>query len=552
MMTEGVHLTNLDSLVKDPKCVEDLRDLVNENIDKYSKQINSENFSQILEIMLQIEKRCRQAFDGDSLCILAEKIIIWSEKYGSLDTSLEYLQLLCKKRGQLKKVISHIIHIYMKWLIDCEDIEIEWFESNNHGELNIFARSNEHSPLISTEDCIKVITALNEITKGKIYLELEAARLMIILSRIKESQNKVKEASNILEDITIETIGNMKIKEKYQYILEQMRLALLCKDFVRLQIFAKKINTKVLDNYNDLKLIYHQYLIYLWLYEQEPYEIAQCYANLLDSLITSPSSDNLDIFSSIPNHIKIFSYPKLDISLCIEGFIFYMVLVPCSEIKDNELARFKKKYIKYIQQKIPYCEYFIDDYLNKEVLFFENTKFFTYPIPSYFEQHIKKSDIFVRDSNIEYIRMDCLDNRNMLVPKMYYQNHKRCKINLCIASDRLKLFLHRIQQRNLCIFSRYYRTITFERIQELINIDEIDLQIEINDLIERKLFSAKINQPERYIHFNYSDNSNSTFVFNKYHSNIKDILNKLDLVNDLISSDQMIHQFRIKRDTTHA
>ena len=40
----------------------------------------------------------------------------------------------------------------------------------------------------------------------------------------------------------------MEKKEKVEFILEQMRLCLAKKDFVRTQIISKKINTKYFDD----------------------------------------------------------------------------------------------------------------------------------------------------------------------------------------------------------------------------------------------------------------------------------------------------------------
>jgi len=42
----------------------------------------------------------------------------------------------------------------------------------------------------------------------------------------------------------------MEKKEKVEFILEQMRLCLAKKDFVRTQIISKKINTKYFEEVN--------------------------------------------------------------------------------------------------------------------------------------------------------------------------------------------------------------------------------------------------------------------------------------------------------------
>ena len=48
--------------------------------------------------------------------------------------------------------------------------------------------------------------------------------------------------------IQVETFGSMEKKEKVEFILEQMRLCLAKKDYIRTQIISKKINTKFFED----------------------------------------------------------------------------------------------------------------------------------------------------------------------------------------------------------------------------------------------------------------------------------------------------------------
>lgn len=103
--------------------------------------------------------------------------------------------------------------------------------------------------------------------------------------------------------------------------------------------------------------------------------------------------------------------------------------------------------------------------------------------------------------------------------------------------------MQRIQERNISIISCYYKTISFQRVQDLLNLDGQELQLVVNHLVERGIFSAKINQPAGIITFTSNNNNGQ---FNKFHNNVGEILNKLDLLKDLISNDMMIHQFNSK------
>lgn len=48
--------------------------------------------------------------------------------------------------------------------------------------------------------------------------------------------------------LQVETFGSMEKREKVEFILEQMRLCLAKKDYIRTSIISKKINTKFFDN----------------------------------------------------------------------------------------------------------------------------------------------------------------------------------------------------------------------------------------------------------------------------------------------------------------
>jgi 26S proteasome regulatory subunit N5 len=70
----------------------------------------------------------------------------------------------------------------------------------------------------------------------------------MILAKIRESQGKIKEAADIMQEVQVETYGAMEKREKTEFILEQVRLCLDSGDFIRAQIISRKINTKILND----------------------------------------------------------------------------------------------------------------------------------------------------------------------------------------------------------------------------------------------------------------------------------------------------------------
>ena len=73
---------------------------------------------------------------------------------------------------------------------------------------------------------VELIKKLRTITEGKIYVEVERARLTKTLADIYESEGKINEAADMLQEVAVETYGAMDPREKIEFILEQMRLCL--------------------------------------------------------------------------------------------------------------------------------------------------------------------------------------------------------------------------------------------------------------------------------------------------------------------------------------
>merc|ERR1711978_290760 len=98
-----------------------------------------------------------------------------------------------------------------------------------------------------------------------IYVENERARLTHRLAKIHEKDDNVAEAAKIMQELQVETYGSMERKEKVELILEQMRLCLATKDYIRAQIISKKISTRFFENteHQQLRLTFYRYMIEL-------------------------------------------------------------------------------------------------------------------------------------------------------------------------------------------------------------------------------------------------------------------------------------------------
>ena len=139
---------------------------------------------------------------------------------------------------------------------------------------------------LSSKDVeVELINTLRTVTEGKIYVEVERARLTHRLAKMKvnkyfqfsrsidltnffpiffqEAEGNVSEAAKIMQELQVETYGSMERREKVELILEQMRLCLATKDYIRAQIISKKISVRFFENteHHQLKLKFYRYMI---------------------------------------------------------------------------------------------------------------------------------------------------------------------------------------------------------------------------------------------------------------------------------------------------
>jgi len=87
--------------------------------------------------------------------------------------------------------------------------------------------------LPTRSDKYKMLEALREASEGKMFLEREYSQATKTLCEYLEQDGKAEEGTKIIQEIQIETYGSLEVAEKVEFILYQMKLVLMRKDFVR-------------------------------------------------------------------------------------------------------------------------------------------------------------------------------------------------------------------------------------------------------------------------------------------------------------------------------
>ena len=92
-----------------------------------------------------------------------------------------------------------------------------------------------------------------------------------------EADGDIDKASEILQEVQIETVGSMDVREKAVFLLDQVRLCLLTKDYIRVELISNKVNEDSFkeEKMEDLKLKHYTQMIEYYLHEDEYLKICQ-------------------------------------------------------------------------------------------------------------------------------------------------------------------------------------------------------------------------------------------------------------------------------------
>ena len=179
-----------------------------------------------------------------------------------------------------KKARLAMIHVVTKdvaleMLKLCHEAK-DW-TSYNSTLVHISKRRQQHSSVIKA--CVEVavslvdktpdrqtkltfVKTLRDVTEGKIFLEVQRARLTRRLASMKEEDSELDEASSIMQEVQVETFGTMENAEKVEFILEQIRLCLTQKDWVR-RVLARSARISITLLFFCHKTITQMSLIYI-------------------------------------------------------------------------------------------------------------------------------------------------------------------------------------------------------------------------------------------------------------------------------------------------
>ncbi|OTF80478.1 26S proteasome non-ATPase regulatory subunit 12-like protein [Euroglyphus maynei] len=440
----------------------DYSETVNEKLPICEKLAKEGKLKEALDILLSLEKQARTGADTHSTGRILVAIVKLCFESGDFNLLNEQIVTLTKRRSQIKQAVTKMIQECCNYVDKISDKETQ----------------------------LKYIETLRTVTAGKIYVEVERARLTLKLAHMKEAENKIDEAATILQELQVETFGSMEKKEKVEMILEQMRLCLARKDYIRTQIISKKISTKFFDNpeMHELKFKYYMLMIELDLSEDDFLSVCKHYMAMYN---TDAIKDDLRKRCSI-----------------LKNCVVYIILAPYNNEQSDRINRLK-----------------LEKPMNELPNYLEILKLFTTWELIRWQTWEASVSQLLRSGN----KSNDLEAEPTGVFPFTDAGNKKWNV--------LK---NRVVEHNIRVMAKYYSKITLKRMADLLGLTQLETEESLSALVVSKTIWAKIDRSLGIINFEQSKDPNE--VLNDWSSNIDSLMNLVGKMNHLINKEEMINQ----------
>jgi len=408
-----------------------------------------------IDALLTHERTARLAGDIPGTTQLVVAIVTICHDTKEWTVLNETIQMLAKRRAQLKQAIQGMVQEAAKWVNEQTDPNKK----------------------------LELITTLRAVTEGKIYVEVERARLSLILSQIHEKNGKLDEARTVLQDTQVETLGDMDKREKSEFILEQVRLCLDTKDYMRAWILAKKINLKHLEDasLDDIKVRYYKLVIRYHMHSKDSFELFRAYQALFEA--------------------KTFADDKPTRLEMLRLAVTYLLLSPHTNEQHDQLHRFKE--VKELAE-VPAYERMVQLFTTDEIFAFgdlQQTLQDDLAAGAPMGKHVAQFDGVV-DHVTTNIKLRCV-------------------------------------QHNIRVVAKCYKRMTLARLSVLLGIGPDEVEKELSEMVTSGAVYARIDRPAGVVNFKPPQHPNE--LLNDWSGNISQLLNLLESTCHQIRKESMVH-----------
>lgn len=326
---------------------------------------------------------------------------------------------------------------------------------------------------------IEVIETIRTVTENKIFVEVERARVSRELSHIRRTQGKIDDATDILVELQVETYGSMDLREKMEFILEQVELCILKGDFSQATILSRKILVKTLqvDKYQDIKYQYYQLLIKIGLHNHDYLNIAKYYLSIYE--IEDIKKDDAKWKPILIN------------------IVYFLILSPYDNLQHDLIQKLD---LDTNLRKLDLHSKLVKSFITQELM--------RWPIiKDVYSKELEKSEFF--------------NNKD----KANEQHWKDLR--------------NRVIEHNLRVVSTYYTRITILRLNQLLDLEETETEHFISTLVNQGTIFAKINRPAKVVSFAKPKDSND--LLNEWSNNVDELLGHIETIGHLITKEEMMN-----------
>ena len=429
----------------------------------------------------------------------------------------EHIVLLIKRRAQLKQAVGALVKEAMSYIDLAPNLAIK----------------------------TELIETLNTVTSGKIFVEVEKARLTRQLAKIKEEAGKTSEAAEIMQEVAVETYGALSKHEKLFFIEEQVRLCLDKKDFIRAQILSRKINPRSFDESvkadkkaaleaarkagEDVSQMDLDAAKEMTAEEKEKAEKlknanvdhAEGYFELTDPTIPPVHELKLNYYNlMIRFHANDSDY--LEMCRC------YRNVMACEVVKDDAA-----KWTPAMKKCVWFVVLAANEPMQQDLLhqIANDTKLNDLPLHKQLTKQFTTKEIIHWDTLAEAFASEMASESDI------FSGEK--------GEARREDLRQRVIEHNLLVVRQYYKNVTLARLGELLCLDASETEKRLSDLVCSKKVSAKIDRPGGVVNFN-PDSRGADWLLNQWVGKIDKLLDVLDKSNHLIHKEAMAHKVSLE------
>lgn len=412
----------------------------------------SKPFDDCLEILLLNEKKHRKNDEMENTMFTVLKTAELCHHFKQWKLLEEQIASFARRHGQFKEVIQKLVQTCVNYLDDTPDVDTK----------------------------LSLMDALLAVAEGKIYLELERARLtMQKCSVIENDKGDVIAAADVIKDLQVETYGSIERREKTQYILEQMRVFLACRDpafFIRAKIRSNHIGPKTLAAFPDLALKYHEYQLEIHHQEEDYLEMTKA---LLKARELAENQKEKDGVAS--------------------EAVIACILAPYSEEQHKLLQSLNKD---STIEEIPFCKKLLHLFTTYEIIVwpFEDNAVFGFVENFSFSTKYGSSD-----SNLE-------------------------------------LFHTRTVQHNIRVVAKYYTDIQMNRLATFLNVGIEEMEKYLSEMVVAGEVHAKIDRLEQSIRFKKKPSPQE--IVSNWGDNVDSLVHKIENTCHEIHRETMVEKAR--------